>query len=1170
MDKRFKIGLKVITGALLISLLLVLCGVVPLNLTPLRKPIASLLENSTGLVVSVSGQLRLRLGSHPTLQATQLKLLSGDGAGYFARLASLDLQLQLTRLLDSDLSFTRVSLSGLSLDICQATPALSTGDGTGNAYHPALSMHQLEGRDIEIVCSSDPQDSPIHFGSMQGSADSGQDLAVTADMQWRGSAFDVDLGGAPLDELLYSSQAYPFQLNVTNEFTKLELTADAEELFEDLRLRGSIKTRLEQPDMLLALLDIEPAGLPVMVLEGRVDYAAGQLQLDVVELQSRLGSGSGRITLDRTANCPAWTAEASFSKVDLGAVGELIGLGRPIVGTLEAGQATLDACGESLTDIRETFAARATLETLQIHPGSDLPVIRATDASIATGWRHRTYLEANLLLDEQAVNGRLEAGELAQLNAGIDWPVRLELQSGYASLEASGSLRNVGEESVARADLQFAAPRLGPLATLLGLNPAYQGAVALGMQVSIDSGLVQVSDFLLSLDKSDLAGQLLLQPPGSQLDSELGLRSRLVDFDELLQLLPPTEEEPPPGNPPLDIDWPNLKLDLAFAELRGPQHSITDVSLVGSVHDERIEDARLGLEVAAFSLVGQLDADLGEAQPRISMSTTVQDIDVGSILTALDLAEDTHARARQVQLLLTTSGRDWHELIDNTELDVELQQLDWGFLDQISGQASHLSLQEIVGTVRPNTPVSLHLAGRLDEFPVNGYVQLAPIGQVLDPVAPLPIRAVLGTDRETVMLDGVFHRERGTGLQATLQLSAMEQVVPASELVSLRTPLPGLIIDAGIALGQDRVQTVEMTAALGSSRLAGKVVVRPSGDRHQVLIELTAPHLQTTDFSSLVAVYAEDKSKALPSTDSETDVPSFLNILEEYLQGMPELYDFDIHVNVDELMAHEDFLGTANLRAKINQRNLELGSLQLSLPGGDVDLNYTVNHLSDGVHAKFDAHIERFEIGGLIQTLDPESRAGGILYIDTAIDAVAPTLPEVTRTMQGHFDLALFPRNVGAKVLDLWATNLIFALMPRVNGERKEMNCLVARFDLDEGVMHSRDIILDSTEVVVRGKGTIDLGQRELDLIIAPQAKRERFLSVSSPIAITGPFDDFNMGLAGTGWVGTAFRWYLSLIYVPWKWLTGERFPEDGTATCLEAMGWEVDNSSLPTSNVLQ
>jgi hypothetical protein len=68
----------------------------------------------------------------------------------------------------------------------------------------------------------------------------------------------------------------------------------------------------------------------------------------------------------------------------------------------------------------------------------------------------------------------------------------------------------------------------------------------------------------------------------------------------------------------------------------------------------------------------------------------------------------------------------------------------------------------------------------------------------------------------------------------------------------------------------------------------------------------------------------------------------------------------------------------------------------------------------------------------------------------------------------------------------------------------------------------------------------------------------EKFLSVSSPIQVKGPFDDFKVRVAPGSFVITMLRWYYGLIYVPWKWLTGERFPADGIATCYKAMDWEL------------
>jgi hypothetical protein len=120
----------------------------------------------------------------------------------------------------------------------------------------------------------------------------------------------------------------------------------------------------------------------------------------------------------------------------------------------------------------------------------------------------------------------------------------------------------------------------------------------------------------------------------------------------------------------------------------------------------------------------------------------------------------------------------------------------------------------------------------------------------------------------------------------------------------------------------------------------------------------------------------------------------------------------------------------------------------------------------------------------------------------------------------------------------------------------------VANFSVDEGVMRSRYVVLDTTDVIIRGRGKIDIANQTIDMIVAPQAKREKFLSVSTPIAIEGPWDDVQVGVTKTGFVATLFRLYLGLIYVPFKWLTGERFPADGLTTCFDATDWELPGDS--------
>ena len=157
----------------------------------------------------------------------------------------------------------------------------------------------------------------------------------------------------------------------------------------------------------------------------------------------------------------------------------------------------------------------------------------------------------------------------------------------------------------------------------------------------------------------------------------------------------------------------------------------------------------------------------------------------------------------------------------------------------------------------------------------------------------------------------------------------------------------------------------------------------------------------------------------------------------------------------------------------------------------------------------------------------------------------------------------IIPEDIAAGVLDLWATNLVVALVtPKGFSQPKKLNCMVAIFSVDEGVMTGRRIMLDTTDVIIRGRGKIDIANQTLDMIMAPQAKREKFLSMSTPVAITGPLDDFQVGVTKVGIAATLFRWYMGLIYVPYKWLSGERFPADGLTTCFNATDWELPNDS--------
>lgn len=75
-----------------------------------------------------------------------------------------------------------------------------------------------------------------------------------------------------------------------------------------------------------------------------------------------------------------------------------------------------------------------------------------------------------------------------------------------------------------------------------------------------------------------------------------------------------------------------------------------------------------------------------------------------------------------------------------------------------------------------------------------------------------------------------------------------------------------------------------------------------------------------------------------------------------------------------------------------------------------------------------------------------------------------------------------------------------------------QLRCAAAAFDVKNGLMTSRAIVLDTSDTVVTGQGQISLADEKLDIVLKPQPKDMSILSLRSPLKIGGTFADLSAG----------------------------------------------------------
>jgi len=82
-----------------------------------------------------------------------------------------------------------------------------------------------------------------------------------------------------------------------------------------------------------------------------------------------------------------------------------------------------------------------------------------------------------------------------------------------------------------------------------------------------------------------------------------------------------------------------------------------------------------------------------------------------------------------------------------------------------------------------------------------------------------------------------------------------------------------------------------------------------------------------------------------------------------------------------------------------------------------------------------------------------------------------------------------------------------------LSGDRNvQLRCAAAAFDVKQGLMSSRAIVLDTSDTVITGQGQISLRNETLDILLKPQPKDMSIFSLRSPLRIGGTFADMSAG----------------------------------------------------------
>jgi uncharacterized protein involved in outer membrane biogenesis len=913
-------------------------------------------------------------------------------------------------------------------------------------------------------------------------------------------------------------------------------------------------------------------------LPGDVREASLQVKLESGKLEVPIRATVSGVTLrgaaqaDASASPPRFRMSLATRDSDLGGLAELLAGLRGVQGHLGRFELQIAARGDQVSELVRSLDVRMEIDRARLSYGNiegGRPVdfeLGRLSVVLPPGQPLAGDLSGSLL--GRALTASLRGGALEPMMIEGRSRLDFDVQSGQLKARVRGTVAQPGAREGPDLAFELSAPRANAVASWLGFVPGSEASVNLGGKVSVRHDSWKVEGLRFQVGRTSLAADLeQTRANGTPL-----LKARLdadsIDVKEIESMIPRTQKSSASG-PVLDIPILPKGIDLTDADIAvrvkrfdGSPLEIRDVSFDGRVREGYMHPSQFSVDVGEAKFGGAILLDLRGEQPEARLWLSADDVNIGNLLRRLNVAQGVDARLDLMRLYLATRSSRLGDMLSQADLTATFAGGRLTLRDPNTRAEARIALQTGLLRALPGLPLSLDLSGALDDIPVTIAVETAPARELADPLLRLPFKLTAEAASTRLVLSGGISRPLDNkDVELALQAGG-ERLNHLDRLVRASLPPWGPWSAAGkFRMSARGYEVTDLLLQVGESALAGAGGLRTDTPRPRLDISLTAPNIQLDDFklgdwSAFERRPVEDKAptaeeikdKAAKASDEAQRLlsPAVLNRQDAYLD-----------VRVDQVRSGRDELGGGKLNARLENGRADIGPVEVDTPGGSVKLWLGYEPSERDVQVDMRIDVEKFDYGILARRVKPDTDLQGVFSAHVKVNSRARYLSDALRHGNGRIEFAIWPENMKAGVFDLWAVNVLVALVPAVDPSRESrVNCAVGRFELVDGRLEDRGIILDTTRMRVVGTGHADFDQQEVTLRMRPQAKTAQFLSLATPVELSGSFTDFKVGVSPGDVVETVGRVATSVVWVPLKKLFGRRIPQDGSDVCANPLSF--------------
>lgn len=200
-------------------------------------------------------------------------------------------------------------------------------------------------------------------------------------------------------------------------------------------------------------------------------------------------------------------------------------------------------------------------------------------------------------------------------------------------------------------------------------------------------------------------------------------------------------------------------------------------------------------------------------------------------------------------------------------------------------------------------------------------------------------------------------------------------------------------------------------------------------------------------------------------------------------------------------------LDKGSVHVKLTGGVLQLEPISLGIAGGTVAGGIRID--SNEVPALFAARLDLrgVQLNQLFPAVQTTKSSLGKISGQFDLKGRGNSLAQMLGTSSGDVAVLMGKGEISNILLEFMGLDGGEIIKFLVRGDRNvQLRCAAVAFEVKQGLMSSKTIVLDTSDTVINGHGNISLADETLDLVLEPAPKDHSILSLRSPLKIGGTF----------------------------------------------------------------